>query len=102
MSKQESESLNVRQSLRAAVNANENARQPILGSVSSLTSKLFSELCLQLFRPSAAQSMCKYYGHVVDEKKWKRGLPNCRDCGIQINSRDELRGSIVKGNATRN
>lgn len=38
-----------------------------------------------------SNSMCKYYGHIINHRNWKTGLPRCQDCGIEISSPSMLR-----------
>lgn len=96
MSNQQSQSMSLRHSLREAVISNESTKQPLLGSLLTRVVNVLSGAFTALFPPPKANSMCKYYGHIVDKKNWGKGLPNCLDCGKQIHSRDELRGSNVK------
>lgn len=45
--------------------------------------------------PKKTHNMCQNYGHVI-RGKWSSYLPKCADCGITINSPDELRKSEVR------
>lgn len=38
-------------------------------------------------------SMCKYYGHVIDHANWKGHLPRCSDCREMITDPKSLRSS---------
>ena len=50
-----------------------------------------------LWAPKRAKvnSMCKYYGHVIDRSQWKDYLPKCADCGSEISDSSQLRKSQV-------
>lgn len=61
-----------------------------LGALNSTIASLFA------FGPKKVQSMCKYYGHVVDKKSWQGGFPRCEDCGCQITNPDQLRKATSK------
>lgn len=39
--------------------------------------------------------MCRNYGHVIDKKRWVRGLPRCRDCGAIIKGTEDLRKAMM-------
>jgi hypothetical protein len=63
-------------------------------SMERFFSELYNELLFHLVRmfpPAKTNSMCKYYGHVVNREAWHTGLPSCIDCGKTIRCPSELR-----------
>ncbi len=60
-------------------------------SISSLKAALIGPL-----KKSGPQnSMCKFYGHVI-QGAWNGYLPKCADCGCEISSPDQLRKASPK------
>lgn len=59
-------------------------------------STLFSGFAILIRPVRHKNSMCEYYGHVVDSKTWKNGLPRCSDCKKVIDSKEQLRRSELR------
>lgn len=70
-------------------------RPAIISLTESLCQRI-SHFFLLLMPPAPKNSMCKYYGHVVDNKNWPMGqLPRCSDCGVKISGTQNLRKAIA-------
>jgi hypothetical protein len=84
--------------LRAVTCANKSKTQPLHQRVASCFRNLATAI-IALPTPGMKNSMCTYYGHVIDEKNWNSGLPKCDDCGKQVNGIEDLRKSSTKPSA---
>lgn len=83
-------------SLRALCARSKDQVPPPHCLLKALFRRVACALSVDLFPPAEKQSMCKYYGHVIDRKNWTQSLPRCADCNVEINSRDQLRTSQEK------
>lgn len=67
-------------------------RRPLLVWLFDSLSALSSMVWLWLFPPQDKLSMCKYYGHAIDQASLGRYMvPRCRDCKCEIESVSDLR-----------
>ncbi len=64
-------------------------------------SSFLGEIALAM-APKAENKMCKYYGHVFQQKDWNGYLPKCSDCGCEITSPNQLRKSDPSCGSTLN
>lgn len=74
--------------LRAAEMKEDNVRKiwsSVVNEIKSAFSSLFAA------KQEKANSMCKYYGHVIRGNTWQGYLPKCADCGETISAPDQLR-----------
>ena len=70
--------------------------RPIWDVIAVGLSERFSHLLLTLLPPAAKNSMCKYYGHVIDHRSWaKARLPRCVECKSVIKGAESLRKAIA-------
>ncbi|MBX9570653.1 MAG: hypothetical protein K2X77_17305 [Candidatus Obscuribacterales bacterium] len=70
--------------------------RPIWDIVGVALSQKISHLLLILMPPAAKNSMCKYYGHVIDHSTWSQArLPRCAECNAVIKGAESLRKAIA-------
>ena len=82
-------------SLKAAELKEDAVRKTIsqlLSGISSAVADLWAPA------PVKVNSMCKYYGHVIDQAQWKGYLPKCADCGSEISDSAQLRKAQTAAN----
>lgn len=75
-------------SLKAAELKEDAVRKTVtqlLSGVSGVLAELWAPT------PVKVNSMCKYYGHVINQAQWKGYLPKCADCGSEISDSAQLR-----------
>ncbi len=64
--------------------------------ISGFFSGLFGGLIGLFSPPSQKKNQCAMYGHVRPKGGWAGNLPHCEDCGAEIHSEDDLRGSTAR------
>lgn len=74
-----------------------NYRKPLLQRIrSTVADGLTRTMQFFTFHSQPKSSMCKNYGHRIDKKNWKYGLPKCEDCGVSIETPADLRRSNIR------
>lgn len=69
---------------------------PIWSVAATAISQGLGYFMLILAPPAAKQSMCKFYGHLVDHDKWQANrMPKCSECGAKISGPSDLRRAIA-------
>lgn len=82
------------QSLRQC--SSKKSFRPVWDVVGVALSEIVSDMLLILLPPRAKNSMCKYYGHVIDHASFsKPGLPRCSECRAKIKGSESLRKAIA-------
>lgn len=84
--------------LRKLTSETSTKSEPLVQKCMKALFSFLSQVTLRFFR--AKNSMCKYYGHVIVDRRWKTEFPTCYECGAEIRSKAELRTALLKPEAS--